>query len=75
MSGVDNVIEISTRLASACEGESNEDILAAIAILLSFLVKQEGPDNGMYLLLQIVSRASELAFDITAEIITQDQLQ
>jgi hypothetical protein len=75
MNSADNAIHISAKFAAACEEQPSEDILAAIAILLAFLVKENNPKDGMYLLMQVVSRASELAFDVSAEIITQDHLQ
>ena len=75
MTGAENSIEMSKKIAKIFDGQPTEDTLAAIAIVLAFAVSHNEPKDGMYLLMQVISRASELAFDVSAEIITQDHMQ
>jgi hypothetical protein len=75
MNSAENAIKLSEKIAKVCDGQPAEDMLAAIAIILAYSVGSNEPKEGMYLLMQVVSRAAELAFDISAEIITTDQLQ
>jgi hypothetical protein len=55
--------------------EDARDVLAAISVFLSFIVHKEEPDNGMFVLMQVVSRAAELAYGITAEIVPAGDIQ
>lgn len=75
LKNLDQLMKLASSVSSELEGETNEDILAVIAMILAFIVKKEEPEDGMYLLLQVISRASELAFGIKAEIVTPDQIQ
>jgi hypothetical protein len=71
---MDHIQELLKEMSMVFEGEEMADILCAISLFLSFSVHKLEPQEGTYVLMQVVSRAAEMAFGITAEVVTEGEL-
>ena len=75
MTGAENAIRISKEIAKICDSQPMEDVMTAFSLALGYAVEGEDPQDGMKVLMLVLSQAAEFAFDITTEIITPDQIQ